>query len=322
MKDSPLISIIIPAYNHEKYVQEAILAAVAQSYKNLELIVIDDGSKDSTFQKIKELQQVCEKRFVRFVCRTKPNGGTVETFNELIKEAKGELIGLCASDDKFTPNAITDLYNYISDKPDVGLVFGKNLLMDSNSRECYWNANQDIVYEKSKAKYLSFTDMLKRVFPESPAEFGSYASLCRGNYIGNGYLFRKSIFEKIGPFTKAAPLEDFWMMLQFSKHCKLRFIDVPTFYYRWHAANSIKQKKRINDIAFKTFLYEKSLLEKTPEYAKFIPIFEKNTAKTKSIINILNIFALSKTKGAFEKSISVKFFGIHRKVYIKKHKNS
>ena len=51
----PLVSVIIPAYNHENYIQEAIKSIIAQTYKNIELIILDDGSKDSTWQKIQEL---------------------------------------------------------------------------------------------------------------------------------------------------------------------------------------------------------------------------------------------------------------------------
>lgn len=49
---NPLISVIIPAYNHENYVQECINSIIEQTYKNIELIIVDDGSKDSTWNKI------------------------------------------------------------------------------------------------------------------------------------------------------------------------------------------------------------------------------------------------------------------------------
>ena len=58
-----LVSVIIPAYNHEKYVQETIKSIINQTYQNIELIVIDDGSKDSTWQKILEMKDKCGRRF-------------------------------------------------------------------------------------------------------------------------------------------------------------------------------------------------------------------------------------------------------------------
>ena len=61
----PLVSVIIPAYNHEKYVQETISSIIKQTYQNLELIVIDDGSTDNTWQEINNLKGICEKRFIK-----------------------------------------------------------------------------------------------------------------------------------------------------------------------------------------------------------------------------------------------------------------
>ena len=59
---TPLVSVIIPAYNHEKFVQEAIKSIIEQTYQNIELIVIDDGSTDLTWQKILDIQEECNKR--------------------------------------------------------------------------------------------------------------------------------------------------------------------------------------------------------------------------------------------------------------------
>ena len=66
-----LVSVIIPAYNHERFVQQTIRSIIGQSYKNIELIIIDDGSTDSTWLKINELKKECEERFSRVVFKTK-----------------------------------------------------------------------------------------------------------------------------------------------------------------------------------------------------------------------------------------------------------
>lgn len=72
-----LVSVIIPAYNHEQFIQETIGSIIAQTYENIELIVIDDGSKDSTWNKINELKETCEERFTRVHFETQENEGTV-----------------------------------------------------------------------------------------------------------------------------------------------------------------------------------------------------------------------------------------------------
>ena len=64
--EKDLISVLMPAYNHENFVQDAIKSVISQNYKNVELLIIDDGSNDSTFEKIMELEEECKKIFKNF----------------------------------------------------------------------------------------------------------------------------------------------------------------------------------------------------------------------------------------------------------------
>lgn len=70
-KENPLVSIVIPCYNHAQFVQESIQSVIDQDYKNIELIIIDDGSKDNSIDVIKEMIPVCEERFTRFKALSK-----------------------------------------------------------------------------------------------------------------------------------------------------------------------------------------------------------------------------------------------------------
>ena len=81
----PLISLLVPAYNHEKYIKETIDSLIAQTYPNLELIVIDDGSKDNTFAVLKSLEDVCHERFANVHFETQNNQGVVGTLNQLLE---------------------------------------------------------------------------------------------------------------------------------------------------------------------------------------------------------------------------------------------
>ena len=79
MNNNPLVSVIIPVYNHERYVQTAIKSIIDQTYQNIQLLVIDDGSKDSSYQKVMEIKEECEKRFPKTYFETKPNVGSRAT---------------------------------------------------------------------------------------------------------------------------------------------------------------------------------------------------------------------------------------------------
>ena len=182
-----LVSVLVPAYNHEKYVQDTINSIIAQTYKNIELIVLDDGSKDSTWQKIEEMKDKCEERFVRVHFETKENEGTCKTLNKLISLAQGEFIYLIASDDLAKPQAIEKEVVFLSKHNDYGLVVGDNEIIDSDSKRCYWDEKKNNVYKQNEATYKTFVDFLSLKNPYFyNKSFGSYSTLYIRNYIPNG----------------------------------------------------------------------------------------------------------------------------------------
>ena len=103
-------------------------------------------------------------------------------------------------------------------------------------------------------------------------KFGTYQSLIRGNYIPNGYLLRKNIIDKIEKCTSDTPLEDWFLMLQFAKVSKIKFIDDILFSYRWHSCNSIKNVDKISNYLRRTFVSELKILKKDGyhEYEKIV----------------------------------------------------
>ncbi len=258
----PLVSVLIPSYNHEKYVQETIRSVINQTYPNIELIVIDDGSTDSTYSKIQEMEAECKQRFVNFHYETKQNEGTCVTFNKLIMQSRGEYIYIIASDDTAKPMAIEKEVDFLSSNPDYALVVGDNEFIDSESRKCYWDTDRNLVYNHEEAVYLSFKPFLeKRSNIDFCSEnFGSYETLRYRNYIPNGYLIRKSIFDKTGLYTKEAPLEDYYIMLQISKYAKMKFLNEILFSYRWHENNSIKNRDKMIADFMQTKEFDKEVL--------------------------------------------------------------
>lgn len=309
MPTNSLVSVIVPAYNHGKYVQEAIQSVIDQTYPNIELIVVDDGSKDDTWIKINAMREACEQRFARVVFETKENQGTCLTLNRLLELAKGEYIQLLASDDKLSTNSTEILYNFLAQHPDYALAVGKNEIFDDNSVVCYWDENRNKVYTLAEAKYKDFTEFLSQKIDFNSAEFGSYEKLLKGNHIPNGYLVRKSIFDKIGYFTPAAPLEDYWLVLQIAKHAKMKYIDQTTFYYRWHGANTMTQNERIREFGKKTKQYEITLVQNSNDpVAKQIVANYLRAREHKVIFKIPALLELYKTRTDDHKQLILKLF--------------
>jgi len=276
MQTNPLVSVIIPAYNHEKYIQETIFSIIHQTYNNIELLIINDGSRDSTYDKICEMEIMCKKRFVCFDFTNQENKGIIETLNSLITKASGEYIYLIASDDIAAPHAIETELDFLAVNHDYALCVGNNDIIDENSQRCFFAENISNVYSVNEAKYTSFSFLLMQSHKKInffSDDFGSYNNLIQFcNHIPNGYLIRKSIFDKTGLYNKEAPIEDYWIMMQIAKYSKMKFLRDTLFYYRWHGNNSISIMPKYY-LTYKTLLYE--LLISYPDVKEFKKYYEE-----------------------------------------------
>ena len=133
----PLISVIIPAYNHEKYIVQTIMSIIDQSYKNLELIIIDDGSSDNTWKVIKSLKEQCLARFTKVEFITQKNQGICATLNKLISLTSGVYIYTIASDDMAKPNAIELIYEELVENTSYIVAVGDSEIIDDNSKKMF-----------------------------------------------------------------------------------------------------------------------------------------------------------------------------------------
>ena len=112
MNNKHLISIIVPVYNVEKYIDKCIKSILEQTYKNLQIILIDDGSQDKS-------GQICDEYELqdnRIEVIHKKNGGLSDARNLGIKKARGEYIGFVDSDDYISKNMYEDMYKIIQEK--------------------------------------------------------------------------------------------------------------------------------------------------------------------------------------------------------------
>lgn len=120
-----IVSIIMPCYNGEKYIEETIGSVLAQTYKNWELIVIDDGSKDASAQIVKELA----KKDSRIKLLQQSNAGSAAARNNGIRNAKGRYIALLDSDDLWHCNFLSEQLQFMKEKKHcVSIVHTKGLM--------------------------------------------------------------------------------------------------------------------------------------------------------------------------------------------------
>ncbi|SHN64742.1 TDP-N-acetylfucosamine:lipid II N-acetylfucosaminyltransferase [Desulfovibrio litoralis] len=234
-----LISVIIPAYNHELYIATTIKSIIAQSYKNIELLIINDGSTDRTWNVIQSFAKKCENRFVRVVFETQNNLGRYETLNKLLNLAQGKYVYLIASDNIAKPQALETLHNFLENNEGYALVAGDNEYIDGKGQTLVIGDpyNRDI---STGFIYNTLGQYLPQNRPDVDflsSDFEIFKNLLKGNSIPNGYLIRKSIFEQIVFFTKEALLKDNDLMLKISQQSKLKYLDEILFSYRIHGEN-------------------------------------------------------------------------------------
>jgi glycosyltransferase involved in cell wall biosynthesis len=124
---NPSVSVIIPAYNAEKYLEEAVASALRQSVSPVEILIVDDGSKDRTL----EIARHLAVQHARITVLTRPNGGSGPARNTGIAQASGEYLLFLDADDRLHENAIRDHLNAFADRPEAAMVFGANDVIDA-----------------------------------------------------------------------------------------------------------------------------------------------------------------------------------------------
>jgi alpha-1,3-rhamnosyltransferase len=130
MPDRPLVSVILPSYNHRRFVAESIDSVLRQTYPNIQLIVIDDGSTDGSVELISQLAASHGFHF-----ESQRNRGLVNTLNRAKGLIEGKYVSLSASDDFYHPQKIERLVDYLEAHPEFAMVHSKIIQVDDESRE-------------------------------------------------------------------------------------------------------------------------------------------------------------------------------------------
>jgi glycosyltransferase involved in cell wall biosynthesis len=126
---APLVSIVVPSFNGAPWLREALDSLLAQTYPNIEILLLDDASTDET----PAIAAEYEDR-IRYI-RQPQNMGIYDNVNIGIADAKGEFIATYHADDIYLPNIVEEQIAYLQAHPEVGAVFASDILVDANGRE-------------------------------------------------------------------------------------------------------------------------------------------------------------------------------------------
>ncbi len=227
---TPLVSVLVPCYNHERFVEETIISIISQSYKNIELIVIDDGSKDTSPLILEKLS----KKY-NFYYEHQKNMGLPATLNKMIKMAKGKYISIIASDDINTLDKIELLVEEFEQLPDeYGVVCGNAKFIDDK--------NNEICLEQNGQQYCTFIEMyisINKTF--NIQDFGTYPTFLVNNYIPvMSTLIKRDALLKVNLYEENITIEDWNMWMKLARTYKMKYVNSIVAFYRWHEHNSMK----------------------------------------------------------------------------------
>ncbi len=202
---NPRVSIVVPVYNGEKYLAEALDSVLAQSYSNLQVIAVDDGSTDGTSEIL--------SRYTGAVClQSQDNRGQSASLNRAWNEAEGSLIGYVSADDRLEPRAVEQLVEVLQAFPECVMVYPDYWLIDSIGRNL----------ERVRAPEFSHADVL-----------------IDGNCpVGPGALFRRSLLDQVGGWNVGLRQIPDWEFILRAGLCgEIRRHPVPLARFRVHEAS-------------------------------------------------------------------------------------
>ncbi len=209
---SALVSVIVPCYNGAAFLEEALRSALAQSYREVEVVVVDDGSTDNSA----EIARRFPVRYIR-----QQNRGLSEARNTGIRESKGSYLVFLDADDRLKPEAIETGLRVLARRPDCAMAVGDHVFIAANG------------------SYLAHSTK------EGPLH-SHYEALLKSNFIEmiSSVLFRRSIFDEVGGFNATLRVaEDYELYLRIARAQPICCHAVIMAEYRMHEANTSRNSE-------------------------------------------------------------------------------
>lgn len=203
----PIVSVVIPCYNQAHYLTEAVESALGQTYRHVDVVVVDDGSIDNT--------AVTARRFLDVRCIQHANAGLAAARNTGLAYSRGEYVVFLDADDRLTPHAIESGLQQIESHVDCAFVAGH--------------------YRRIAADGSPLEPVEPHRIDRSP-----YEELLLQNFImmHATVMYRRAVLEAVGAFNAALrACEDYDLYLRIARLHPIHCYDQIVAEYRWHGAN-------------------------------------------------------------------------------------
>jgi len=212
----PTVSVIIPSYNHEKYIGECIRSVLNQTYQDFEIVITDDGSKDKTVEIIRQFNDPRIKLLIH-----DKNKGTSVATNTCINNSSGKFVAILGSDDAWVPEKLEKQLEFLEQNVNVGAVF---------TREITVNENSNLVYQTIYSKVFDYA-----LQNHSQAEWARFFFFFGNCLCAPSSMIRRNIFTEIGMFDeRLAGLQDFDMWIKICLRHDIHLMEDRLTLYRVH----------------------------------------------------------------------------------------
>lgn len=235
MSGFPLQSVLIPVYNHSSYVLECLDSVATQTYTNLELIIIDDGSTDDSAEVVKAFLHNNQQRFARVEFRSRPNKGVSPTLNEGLQLCRGDWVHILASDDSWMPDKVMQQWRaYLScQEESVALIVA--------DVDCVDDSGQVIVAGRESCLAPGVNTEAYRILLQANAINAPTA------------VIRRTALCSIGGFDESLAMEDWDCWLRISAGHSILRVPKALARYRYHGQNSHKKNAVMLEALLRTF---------------------------------------------------------------------
>lgn len=231
--ENPLVSICIPTYNGQKFLEACLDSVVNQTYKNIEIIIVDDRSKDNTIEIIE--RYTAKDSRIKLYCN-EINLGLVGNWNKCLEFATGEWIKFLFQDDFFTSDCIEIMVNSLSDSDEI-VTSGRRLILDESldAATKKYSINETLTFEKlgiisNEPVYIT---------PQKIAKF--IVDNIYINFIGEPtvIMFKKEVVKELGTFNPdLIQICDLEYFLRIACNYGIKYIPQPLTYFRVHKGSA------------------------------------------------------------------------------------